>query len=241
MRPAVGSLGGSLAGLPWSSSKDPLRPVTWTWLGAVSRMLCDSNSVESATQTLHRLTSVERFDEARALEPPVDDPAVVQGFTPTDLHRLPWFYKRYHDGPPRIDLPRRLTATTAGAVDVLAGTAYVPRAQLDLSELGRLLFLMSGVTRTAQRPFGRWLFRAAGSAGGRFPLEVYVAVPEGSPLPSGVHWYQPEQHALLTVVEVDRSDRQDRRRRGKSDPLLRREVARSEWLCRLEVRRMSKT
>ena len=47
--------------------------------------------------------------------------------------------------------------------------------------------------------------------------------------------------AGVAVVEVDRADRQDRRRQGKSDPLLRREVARSEWLCRLEVRRMSKT
>jgi len=47
--------------------------------------------------------------------------------------------------------------------------------------------------------------------------------------------------AGIRVVEVDRSDRQDRRRQGKSDPLLRREVARSEWLCRLEVRLMSKT
>ena len=46
--------------------------------------------------------------------------------------------------------------------------------------------------------------------------------------------------AGVRVVEVDRSDRQDRRRQGKSDPLLRREVARSEWLCRLEVRLMSK-
>ena len=46
--------------------------------------------------------------------------------------------------------------------------------------------------------------------------------------------------AGVRVVEVDRSDRQDRRRAGKSDPLLRREVARSEWLCRLEVRLMSK-
>jgi len=45
----------------------------------------------------------------------------------------------------------------------------------------------------------------------------------------------------VRVVGVDRSDRQDRRRQGKSDPLLRREVARSEWLCRLEVRLMSKT
>ena len=47
--------------------------------------------------------------------------------------------------------------------------------------------------------------------------------------------------AGVRVVEVDRADRQDRHRRGKSDPLLRRGVARSEWLCRLEVRRMSKT
>ena len=47
--------------------------------------------------------------------------------------------------------------------------------------------------------------------------------------------------ARVRVVEVDRSDRQDRRRAGKSDPLLRREVARSEWLCRLEVRLMPKT
>jgi hypothetical protein len=155
--------------------------------------------MESETQTLHRLTSVERFDEAREIEPPVDDPGVVQGFTPMDLSRLPWFYKRYADGLPRIDLPRRLAATTAGAVDVLAGTAHVPRAQLDLPGLGRLLFLMSGVTRTAQRPYGTWLFRAAGSAGGRFPLEVYVAVPAGSSLPPGVHWYHPEWHALLTI------------------------------------------
>ena len=47
--------------------------------------------------------------------------------------------------------------------------------------------------------------------------------------------------AGIRVVEVDRSDRQDRHRQGKSDPLLRREVARSEWLCRLEVRLMPKT
>jgi transposase len=47
--------------------------------------------------------------------------------------------------------------------------------------------------------------------------------------------------AGVKIVEVDRADRQDRHRQGKSDPLLRREVARSEWLCRLEVRRMSKT
>jgi hypothetical protein len=49
------------------------------------------------------------------------------------------------------------------------------------------------------RPYATWLFRAAGSAGGRFPLELYLAVPEGHDVPAGVHWYQPEAHALVQV------------------------------------------
>jgi hypothetical protein len=46
------------------------------------------------------------------------------------------------------------------------------------------------------------LFRAAGSAGARFPLELYVAVPRGAEvvgLGPGVHWYDPEAHALVAV------------------------------------------
>jgi hypothetical protein len=50
-----------------------------------------------------------------------------------------------------------------------------------------------------ERPYGTWLFRAAGSAGGRFPLEVYVAVPEGTSMPAGVHWYDPQDHALVRI------------------------------------------
>jgi hypothetical protein len=53
--------------------------------------------------------------------------------------------------------------------------------------------------RTIEQPYGTHPFRAAGSAGGRFPLELYVAVPEGLPLPAGVHWYSPLEHALAQV------------------------------------------
>jgi hypothetical protein len=95
-------------------------------------------------------------------------------------------------------------------VVVLAGTTEVPAAALDLPHLSRLLHLSAGVVRTmvldrnsqgrAFRERTTWLFRAAGSAGGRFPLELYVAVPEsGSDLPPGVHWYDPEDHALVRV------------------------------------------
>src|SRR5207245_11750327 len=95
--------------------------------------------------------------------------------------------------------PRNLPSTTAPAVAVLAGTADVARKGLDLPQLSRLLHLSAGVVRTTERPYATWLFRAAGSAGGRFPLEVYVAVPEGMGGPAGVHWYDPQAPALVRV------------------------------------------
>ena len=81
--------------------------------------------------------------------------------------------------------PATCRSTTAPAIEVLAGTAHTPDVPLDLAQLSRLLHLSAGVTRTAVRPYATWLFRAAGSAGGRFPLEIYVAVPEGVGLPAG--------------------------------------------------------
>jgi SagB-type dehydrogenase family enzyme len=153
--------------------------------------------VETATQTLHRVTSYAAGREWFA--PPVDDPRVVLSFQPNNVERLPWFFKRYAEPLPSVPLPRDLPTTTASAVEVLAGTADVAPAELDLAQLSRLLHLSAGVVRTAQRPYATWLFRAAGSAGGRFPLELYVAVPDGTALPAGVHWYQPQEHALVQV------------------------------------------
>jgi hypothetical protein len=162
----------------------------------------ESRGVETATQALHRLTSYEPSTPDWAA--PVDDPRVVQDFEPNDLAHFPWFYKRYPEPAPRLPLPPDLPPTAAPAVAVLAGTAAVARTELDLSQLSRLLHLCAGVVRTWERPFTTWLFRAAGSAGGRFPLELYVAVPDGmpasgAPVPAGVHWYDPSEHALVRV------------------------------------------
>lgn len=152
--------------------------------------------METATQTLHRLTS---YEPGREWDVPIDDPRVLQDLEVNDLVRLPLFYKRYGESLPRLALPRDLPPTTAPAVAVLAGAA-VAHTELDLPRLSRLLHLSAGVVRTTERPYGTWLFRAAGSAGGRFPLEVYVALPEGMEnLPAGVHWYDPHDHALVQV------------------------------------------
>jgi SagB-type dehydrogenase family enzyme len=157
--------------------------------------------VETATEVLHRLTS---YEPGREWDVPVEDPRVRQDLVVNDIARLPWFFKRYSPPLPRLALPRDLPSTTATAVDVLAGIADVPTGRLDLAGLARLLYLCSGVVRTTERPYGRYLFRAAGSAGGRFPLEVYVAVPDGSALPGGVHWYDPLDHALVQVAPPPR-------------------------------------
>jgi hypothetical protein len=152
--------------------------------------------VETATQTLHRLTS---YEPGREWTEPADDPRLVRDLEVNDLDRFPWFTKRYRDPLPRIELPRELPTTTAPAVTVLAGLADVAPTELTLPQLSRLLHLSAGVVRTTERPYATWLFRAAGSAGGRFPLELYVAVPEGDALPAGVHWYDPPEHALVRV------------------------------------------
>jgi nitroreductase family protein len=152
--------------------------------------------VETPTQALHRLTS---YEPGREWDEPVDDPRVLQDLLTNDVERLPLFYKRYEASLPRVELPRELPSTTAPTVAVLAGTAEVAPAELDLTRLSRLLHLSAGVVRTVERPYATWLFRAAGSAGARFPLELYVAVPEGSARPAGVHWYHPEDHALVQI------------------------------------------
>jgi hypothetical protein len=154
---------------------------------------------ETVTQALHRLTS---FPPDPDWSDPIDvsaDVRLVQDLEIVDLDRIPWPYKRYEPDLPRRALPAELPTTTASALSVLAGTARPAGAELDLAQLARLLFLSAGVVRTAKWKDGWILFRATGSAGGRFPLEVYVAVPQGSALPAGVHWYDPERHALLEV------------------------------------------
>mgnify|MGYP001271631682 CR=1 FL=1 len=119
------------------------------------------------TGLYHALTSYAAGDDFPA--PPADHPLVLQDLVTNDFARWPYPYKRYER--PRVPLPR------------------------ELSGLGRVLHLSAGVVRVTEKP-GRpkQLFRAAGSAGGRFPLELYVSAPDG------VHWYDPEAHALVRIA-----------------------------------------
>jgi SagB-type dehydrogenase family enzyme len=166
---------------------------------------------ETPTQLLHRLTS---YEHGREWTEPVDDPRVVQDLTVNDLTRMPMPYKHYSADLDRLALPRHWPTPPVTATAALSGAVRPSGQPLDLAQLARLLFLSAGVTRTAERNGHRYLFRAAGSAGGRFPLELYVSVPAGAaaahptasgqdeagqPLQPGLYWYDPAEHALVDL------------------------------------------
>jgi SagB-type dehydrogenase family enzyme len=154
-----------------------------------------------AARLYHRLSSFT-FWPGDDLPPPIPHELVVQDFVSLEPHRLPPAWKVYPPGLPTVDLPRDWPGTAPPATTVLAGQAPVPAARPDLVSLSRLLHLSAGVVRIrrSRPPYDHWwTFRAAGSAGGRFPLELYVSAHGVDGLDDGVWWYEPQRHALVRI------------------------------------------
>jgi hypothetical protein len=148
---------------------------------------------DEAVARYHRLTS---YKPGRAWDAPGDDDWIRTDLAQNDRALLPPPVKRYAQALETVELPRELPTVDIPAGEVLAGRVQHGGSgggALDLAGVARLLHLSAGIVRTTERP-GRplQLFRAAGSAGGRFPLEVYVVA-------DGVWWYDPSAHALRRI------------------------------------------
>jgi hypothetical protein len=149
------------------------------------------------TRLYHELTSYSREREWTV---PLADPRIVQGFVPNDIATVPAPCKAYREGLPVVELPREWPSGGEATTAVLAGRAAGGPEALDVPALARLLHLSAGVVRVSHRRGRQFLFRAAGSAGGRFPLELYVSARGVPGLDDGVHWYDPVGHALVLVA-----------------------------------------
>lgn len=152
-------------------------------------------NLDEGAGLLHLLTS---YEPGREWDVPVDDPRVRHDLTPNDPATMPPQMKAYPDGLDTVSLPTELPDPGVSATAVLAGVPS-PARPLDVAQLGRVLFLAAGVVRAGERNGRRILFRAAGSAGARFPLEVYVSARGVDGVPDAVYWYDAERHALVRV------------------------------------------
>ncbi len=74
---------------------------------------------------------------------------------------------------------------------------------LTLQEVSQLLWATQGITEQ------RWGFRTAPSAGGTYPLVIYIVIAKDGvkDVPAGVYRYLPEHHSILLLTPGDmRSD-----------------------------------
>ena len=68
---------------------------------------------------------------------------------------------------------------------------------LTLEEISQLLWAAQGITDLAG-------FRTAPSAGGLYPLEIYVVAGEVENLAPGIYRYQPEGHQIVKTIDGDK-------------------------------------
>lgn len=109
---------------------------------------------------------------------------------------------RTYPGSTRVSLPGRdfeIATPLGAALEQRRSIREFSLAPIALETVGRLLHASYGV-RGYRQIEGEWFHdRPCPSAGGRYPLEVYLAAREVSGLPDGLHHYDAHAHALEQI------------------------------------------
>lgn len=112
------------------------------------------------------------------------------------------------EGTTRISLPHPESSAIGGQSvrEAIAERRSVRRfsaTEISRETLGYLLWATQGVTGGERDPSGKVVstYRAAPSAGGRYPIETYLAIQRVDGLRAGLYRYLPESHELLLLRE----------------------------------------
>ena len=104
--------------------------------------------------------------------------------------------------PGTIKLPGPTTVGTMSVEEAISRRRskreYLDKP-LEAAQLSQLLWASQGITES------RWGLRTAPSAGGTYPLEVYVVVGERGVrgLAAGIYRYRPKDHAIVLIASGD--------------------------------------
>ncbi len=81
---------------------------------------------------------------------------------------------------------------------------------LSLAELSQLLWAAQGITKAIEEPPSYWRgekwmggLRTAPSAGGTYPIELYIAIGNVTNVPQGLYKYDPLIHAIEKILDGD--------------------------------------
>lgn len=128
-------------------------------------------------------------------------PETIGSHPGLDWERQPRPYKEYH-GEGGVDLapllpldPNPFTGGPPQAAE--AGTGRT------LAALSRWIYFAYGVTAVVRQPGRDQLLRAAPSAGGLYPAELYVAVRDWPGIEPGLYGYDPRRHRLAPLDDGD--------------------------------------
>jgi SagB-type dehydrogenase family enzyme len=117
---------------------------------------------------------------------------------PRDEDRPPLRFRIY-PGSTRVDLPGRdfeITPSLGRVLQIRRSAREFSLKPLELQLVGQLLHASFGV-RGSRQVEGEWVYdRPVPSAGGLYPLELYVATQGVETLPDGLYHYDPRAHQL---------------------------------------------
>ncbi len=120
-----------------------------------------------------------------------------------DWEHPPLPFKPYTTGK-RVDLAQYLPfAELERSEDVQEEWEALTFEERSMADLSHLLYFSNGVTAVVPYPEREFLMRAAPSAGGLYPTEIYVAARNYPGLSDGLYNYQVRQHELIGFWEGD--------------------------------------